>query len=138
MVQTVKIVFHKRMPDGTMRQSTPLYDSSSGVARIEHAIEYVRMLRAGCEAGTLTSKVLCDLEPNHVMTAYVATAHMQRTHIEPASDDVALELDPGLKLDTMALGYGEWLGDVSQVLSCCIDLDGDLSSDALVVEEEPW
>ena len=42
MAQTVKIVFQKRMPDGTLRQSTPLYDSSSGVARIEHAIEYVR------------------------------------------------------------------------------------------------
>lgn len=138
MAQTVKIVFQKRMPDGTLRQSTLLYDSSSGVARIEHAIEYVRMLRVGCEAGTLTSKVLCDLEPNHLMTAYVATTHMQRTHIELASDDVALELDPGLNLDTMALGYGEWLGDVRQVLFCCIDMDGDLSGNALVVEEEPW
>ncbi len=136
MAQTVKIVFQKRMPDGTLRQSTPLYDSSSGVARIEHAIEYARMLRAGCENGTLTSKALCDMEPNHVMTAYVAIAHMQRTHIELASDDMALDSD--LRLDTMALGYGEWLGDVGQVLFCCIDLDGDLSIDALVVEEEPW
>lgn len=138
MAQTVKIVFQKRTQDGTLRQITPLYDSSSGVARMELAIEYARMLRVGCEAGTLTSKGICDLEPNHVMTAYVATTHMQRTHIELASDDVALELDPGMKLDTMALGYGEWLGDVRQVLFCCIDLDSDLSSDALVVEEEPW
>ena len=138
MAQTVKIVFQKRMSDGTFRQSTPLYDSSSGVARIEHAIEYARMLRAGCEGGTLTSKALCDMEPNHVMTAYVAIAHMQRMHIELAREDVALELDPSLKLDTMALGHGEWLGDVGRVLSCCIDLDGDLSGDGLVVEEEPW
>ena len=136
MAQTVKIVFQKRVPDGTLRQSTPLYDSSSGVARIEHAIEYARMVRDGCESGTLASKALCDMEPNHVMTAYVATAHMQRMHIELARDDV--ELDPDLKLDTMALGYGEWLGDVRQVLFCCIDLDGDLSRDGLVVEEELW
>ena len=138
MAQTVKIVFQKRMPDGTLRQSTPLYDSSSGVARIEHAMEYARMLRDGCESGTLASKALCDMEPNHVMTAYVATAHMERMHIELSSDDVALELDPDLKLDTMALGYGEWLGDIGQVLFCRIDLDDDLFSDGLVVEEELW
>ncbi len=138
MAQTVKIVFQKRMPNGTLRQSTPLYDSSSGVARIEHAIEYARMLRDGCESGTLASEVLCAMEPNHVMTAYVATAHMERMHIERSRDDVAFELDPDLKLDTMALGCGEWLEDIRQVLFCCIDLDGDLSSDGQVVEEELW
>ncbi len=138
MAQTVKIVFQKRMQYGALRQSTPHFDSSSGVSRIEHAIEYARMLRDGCESGTLASKALCDMEPNHVMTAYVATAHMQRMHIELVSDEVALELDTDLKLDTMALGYGEWLGDIRQVLFCCIDLDGDLYSDGLVVEEELW
>ena len=136
MSSTVKIVFQKRMPDGALRQSIPLYDSTSGFARIEHAIEYARMLRAGCENGTLSSQALCEMEPNHVMTAYAATAHMQRMHIEET--EYANDLKSDLRLDTMVVGYGEWLGDVSQVLFCCIDLDGDLSSDGLVVEEEPW
>lgn len=136
MSSTVKIIFQKRMPDGALRQSTPLYDSSSGFARIEHAIEYARMLRAGCENGTLSSRALCEMEPNHVMTAYVATSHMQRTHIEEA--EYANDLKSDLRLDTMVVGYGEWLGDVRSVLLCCIDLDGELSADALVVEKEPW
>ena len=136
MNPTVKIVFQKRMPDGALRQSTPLYDSSSGCSRIQHAIEYVRMLRAGCENGTLSSQALCDMEPNHVMTAYVVTSHFQRTHIVGAEDADVLESD--LRLDTMVLGYGEWLGDIRQVLFCCIDLDGELSADAIVVEDEPW
>ena len=138
MVQTVKIVFQKRMPDGALRQSTPPYDSSSGVARIEHAIEFVRALRDGCVRGTLSSGTLCEMEPNHVMTAYVATAHLQRMHIELSGDEVALELDPDLKLDTMALGHGEWLGDITQVLFCSIDLDDELSINGLVVEEDLW
>ena len=136
MPSTVKIVFQKRMSDKTLRQSTPLYDSSSGVARIEHAIEYARLLRNGCESGTLASQALCEMEPNHVMTVYVATAHMERMHIDLSGDDV--ELAPDLKLGTMTLGYGEWLGDIRQALFCCIGLDGDLSSDRLVVEEECW
>ncbi len=136
MSRTVKIVFQKRMPDGALRRSTPLYDSSSGCARIEHAIEYARMLRAGCESGALSSSVLCDMEPNHVLTAYIATAHLERTHIEGSEEGG--ERGPGLRLDTMAVGYGEWLGDIRQVLFCCIDLDGDLSPDAPVVEDEQW
>ena len=136
MSSTVKIVFQNRMPDGALRQSVPLYDSASGFARIEHAIEYARMLRAGCENGTLSSQALCDMEPNHVMTAYVATSHMQRTHI--GETGYANNLKPDLRLDTMVVRYGEWLGDVRSVLSCCIDPDGELSADALVVEEEPW
>ncbi|MYE55111.1 MAG: hypothetical protein F4X34_07955 [Chloroflexi bacterium] len=136
MNSTVKIIFQKRMPDGALRQSTPLYDSSSGFARIEHAIEYARMLRAGCENGMLSSQALCEMEPNHVMTAYVATSHMQRTHIDET--EYANDLKSDLRLDTMVVGYGEWLGDLRSVLFCCIDLDGELSVDALVVEEEPW
>ena len=136
MSSTVKIVFQKRMPDGALRQSIPLYDSTSGFARIEHAIEYARMLRAGCENGTLSSQALCEMEPNHVMTAYAATAHMQRMHIEET--EYANDLKSDLRLDTMVVGYGEWLGDVRSVLFCCIELDGELSADALVVEEEPW
>ncbi len=136
MSSTVKIVFQKRMPDGALRQSTPLYDSASGFARIEHAIEYARMLRAGCENGTLSSQALCDMEPNHVMTAYVVTAHLQRMHI--GETEYANDLKSDLRLDTMVVGFGEWLGDVRSALSCCIDLDGELSADALVVEEEPW
>ena len=136
MVRTVKIVFQKRMPDGALRQSAPLYDSSSGKARIEHAIEYARLLRTGCENGVLSSPALCAMEPNHVMTAYVVTAHLERTHVEgPRESDDA---DAGLSLDTMVLGYGEWLGNIRKVLSCCIDLDGELSVDQLVVEDLPW
>ena len=70
------------------------------------------------------------------MTAYVVTAHLQRTHIEDTGD--ARDLESCLRLDTMVLGYGEWLGDAMNVLFRCIDLDGDLSGDALVVEEESW
>ena len=136
MSPTAKIVFQKRMPDGVLRQSTPLYDSSSGCSRIEHAIEFARMLRAGCENRTLSSQALCDMEPNHVMTAYVVTAHLQRTHIE--ATEYSKVLEPGLRLDTMVVGYGEWLGDIRKVLFCCIDLDGDLSADGLVMEEEQW
>ena len=136
MSSAVKIVFQKWMPDGTLRQSIPLYDSTSGFVRIEHAIEFARMLRAGCENGTLSSQVLCEMEPNHVMTGYVATSHMQRTHIEET--EYANDLKSDLRLDTMVVGYGEWLGDVRSVLFCCIDLDGELSADTPVVEEEPW
>lgn len=136
MSSAVKIVFQKRMPDGALRQSIPLYDSTSGFARIEHAIEFARMLRAGCENGTLSSQALCEMEPNHVMTAYVATSHMQRTHVDEIEH--ANDLKSDLRLDTMVVGYGEWLGDVRSVLFCCIDLDGELSADALVVEEDPW
>lgn len=134
MTKTVKIVFRKRMPDGALRQSAPLYDSSSRRARIEHAIEYARTLREGCESGAFGSQALCeDMEPNHVMTAYIAAAHLQRTHIERSKEDG--EPDADLRLDTMAVGCGEWLGDIRWVLFCCIDLDGDLSSEAPVVEE---
>ncbi len=136
MVRTVKVVFQKRMPDGTLRQSTPLYDSSSGSARIEHAIEYARLLRDGCKSGALASEALCQMEPNHVMTAYVAAAHMQKMHIDPLGAEG--EPDPDLRLETMVLGFGEWLGDIRRVLFCCIDLDAELSDDALTVEEEPW
>ena len=136
MSSAVKIVFQKRMQDGALRQSTPLYDSSSGFARIEHAIEFARMLRAGCENGTLSSQALCDMEPNHVMTAYVVAAHLQWTHIEET--EYAIDVKSDLRLDTIVVGFGEWLSDVRGVLFCCIDLDGELSADALVVEEEPW
>lgn len=135
-METVKIVFQKRMPDGTLRQSTRLYDTSSRLARIEHAIKYAGMLRAGCESGALTSQALCDMESNHVLTAYIATAHLQRAHIEGLREEG--EVDTGLRLDSMAVGHGEWLGDIRQVLYCCIDLDGELSADALAIEEQPW
>ncbi len=134
---TVRIVFQKRMPDGVLRQSKPLYDSSSGEARIKDAIEYARRLREGCESGTLASKWLCEMEPNRVMTAYVVHAHTQKTPIDPSTKEEAP--DPALTLDTMVLGSDdEWLGDIRMELSCYIDLGADLSSDALTEEEEPW
>ena len=136
MSRTVKIVFQKWMPDGTLRRSTPLFDSSSGRARIKHAIEFARMLRDGCERGAFASQALCDMEPNHVMTAYVATAHLQRTHIEMSQGDG--DLGPELRLDTMAVGCGEWLGDIGKVLFCCIDLDGVLSSEDLKAKDDQW
>ena len=76
------------------------------------------------------------MEPNHVMTAYVVTAHLERTHVE--GSEKSDEVHSDLSLDTMVLGDGEWLGDIRQVLFCCIDLDGELSADAIVVEDEPW
>ena len=136
MNPTVRIVFQKRMPDGAVRQSAPLYDSSSGRDRIVHAIEYARLLRTGCENGSLSSPSLCEMEPNHVMTAYVVTAHLERTHVEGSEESDEVHSD--LSLDTMVLGYGDWLGNVRKVLSCCIDLDGSLSVDQLVIEDVPW
>ena len=120
--QTIRVVFKKRMPDGSVRHSVPLYDSSAGIARVEHMLRYAQLVRRGAEGGAISSSALCDLEPNFLMTAYVAVAHQEH---EIKGD--------GLCLDTMAIGNGSWLGAVCMVLRAEIDLD-DMVDDLFLRE----
>ena len=110
--QTIRVVFKKRMPDGAVRHSVPLYDSSAGIARAEHMMRYAQLVRSGVEGGALLSPALCELEPNFLMTAYIAVAHQEH------------ELDPdSLCLDTMSVGDGAWLGSIRWILRVEIDMD---------------
>ena len=118
--QTIRVIFKKRMPDGAVRHSVPLYDSSAGIARAEHMLRYVQLVRSGVAGGAFLSPALCELEPNFLMTSYVAVAHQEHE----------LNAD-SLCLDTMSVGDGVWLDAVCRVLRVEIDLD-NLIDDALL------
>ena len=117
--KTVKIRFAKRMPDGEVRHSAPLYDSSAGFARAEHMLSYARHARDGREGGAFASPALRELEPNFLLTSYIAAAHQE------------YERGGSLSSDTMAVGDGSWLGNIRVVEEVVLDLD------ELLVNEEP-
>ena len=124
--KTVKIRFSKRMPDGEVRQSAPLYDSSAGFARIGHMLSYARRVRNGREGGAVVSSALRELEPNFLLTAYIAVAHQERERGEPSPP-----------VEAMAVGDGSWLGDIRVVEEVVLDLDELLVEDA-VHEKSGW
>lgn len=128
MARTVKIEFQKTMPDGSIRRSVPLYDSVSGFARVEHALRFARELRDGDEDSALPCRTRRDLEPAFVMTAYISSAYQDYLYwMRGGSEVVSI-----LSVEGMAVGDGEWLGDLRDVLSCVIDLDSELTMSGLV------
>ena len=124
--KTVKVSFAKRMPDGEARQSAPLCDSTAGFTRVGHMLSYARRVRDERESGAFSSPDLCELEPNSLLTAYIAAAYHE------------YERGGGsLPLDTMAVGDCSWLGCIQVVEEVVLDLD-DLLADDAVHKKSGW
>ena len=117
--ETVKVRIAKRMPDGEVQHSAPLYDSSAGFARVGHMLTYPRRVRDGCEGGAFACRAPCKLDPDFLLRSYIAVAHQK------------CEQGGGsLPLETMAVGDGGWLGDIRVVEEVVVDLDSLLVDDA--------
>ena len=114
------------MPDGEVRHSASLYDSSAGFDRVGHMLSYARRVRNRREGGIVVSSALCELEPNFLLTAYIVVAHQERERDEPSPP-----------VETIAVGDGSWLGDIRVVQGVVLNLDELLVEDA-VQEKSGW
>ena len=110
--KTVRIRFAKRMSDGKVWQSAPLYDSFAGLARAARMRTCAWRLMDERRAGTLASPALWETDPNYMLAAYMAAAYEKHKRGEGE-----------LPFDTMTVGDDSWQGDIRVVEDVVLDLD---------------